>query len=105
MATGESKALWSWLDVDVDDNMILGMTENEDGTYTVISESRDDENKKLVVETATISYLPVSDNAKEKLVYGCVYLDWDIKDLIKNFNKTNDKYRISVKAYSDEYPD
>ncbi|MCR5310291.1 MAG: extracellular solute-binding protein [Lachnospiraceae bacterium] len=105
MSTGESKTLWSWLDVDVDDTMILGMTENEDGTYTVISGNRDDENKKLMLETATIAYVPASANAKEKIVYGCVNLDWDIKNLIKNFNKTNDKYRITVKSYTDDYPD
>lgn len=38
---------------------------------------------------------------KEVLVVGCSYLDSDIRKRIVDFNKTNSKYRITVREYSE----
>ena len=102
-ATKEAKSLWNWLDVDISDSGIKEIGKNEDGTYRVVTVNNDE--KKMTFETATVSYVPVGSNSKKKIVLGCSSLDWSIKDLIRTFNKTNDEYRISVKCYSEDYPD
>ncbi len=101
LATKETKILWTWLDVDIDEDSVTKIAANEDGSHEVISFIREDD--KAEIEKATITYGKRDENAKKRLVYACTSLDWEIKQLIKDFNKTNENYRISVKAYDEEY--
>lgn len=39
---------------------------------------------------------------KTEITYGTMSLDWDLKKLIIDFNKSNEKYRIVVKEYGTE---
>ncbi|MCR4729005.1 MAG: extracellular solute-binding protein [Lachnospiraceae bacterium] len=101
VATKEIKTLWTWIDVDIDEDFVNKVRLNSDGNHEVISLVRDE--NKTEVEKATVTYGKRDENAKKRLVYVCTSLDWEIKQLIKDFNKTNENYRISVKAYDEEY--
>ncbi len=52
---------------------------------------------------AVFTYVdPANIPDKSAIVLGCQYLGSDIKGQVINFNKTNSKYRITVKAYAED---
>ena len=38
---------------------------------------------------------------KKVLTLACMYLDWNLRSMIVEYNKTNDEYRINVVDYSE----
>lgn len=58
-------------------------------------------------KTANLSFYGEKEKAdnvtpKEEITYGTMALDWDVKRMIIDFNKSNEKYRIVVKEYGTE---
>ena len=41
---------------------------------------------------------------KKVLTLACMYLDWDLRSMIVEYNKTNDEYRINVVDYTSTRP-
>ncbi|MCR5279180.1 MAG: extracellular solute-binding protein [Lachnospiraceae bacterium] len=104
IATGDTKVLWNWLDTDINDSDVLSIKRLDEGKYSVVSLEEDSEAQNVVVSAAELNYqLVTPENAKETIVYGCLDLDWNVKDEIRKFNKTSDKYRIKVKCYNELY--
>ena len=103
VATGTAEELFQWLDVDVNSNYNRYVGELSDGRVWALSESYNstESTKELVIiKKVKASEVP----EKEELVYGAVYLDYNVREEIIRFNKTNAKYRIRVKDYvSDDY--
>lgn len=99
--TKETVEIWSWMDVDAEGDRCLGIKANSDGSYSVISEVWD--NGFQGIEIATIKKEKAEPGKEKiKLVLGCYSLDSDIKVAVKDFNKNNQKYRISVKSYNED---
>ncbi|MCR4679246.1 MAG: hypothetical protein K5679_10925 [Lachnospiraceae bacterium] len=98
--TDEKKKLWDWINLDLFNVDTESFMVNDDGSYSFIAANYDD-------EATTYDYVTVSKekidpaNAKIELVYGCSYLDWNVRTKISAFNKSQDKYRIRVKQYID----
>ena len=98
--TDEKKKLWDWINLDLFNVDTESFLVNDDGTYSFIVANYDDEG-------TTYDYVTVSKEkidpakAKTELVYGCAYLDWNVRTKISAFNKSQDKYRIRVKQYID----
>ncbi len=98
--TDESTKIFSWIDVDVDSDYIQMVMSTDDGR--ILAFSRDYSQSSAVVELVTLSQVE-SSTVPEKtiLTYGCLYLDYNIRKQILNFNRTNDRYRIQVLDYSE----
>ena len=100
-ATGTKDLQFQWLDADVNSNNIRYVGELSDGRIWALSESYDGENntKELIlVKKVKASEVP----EKEEIVYGALYLDYNIREEIIKFNKSNDKYRVVCKEYTTE---
>ena len=101
IASATEEVLFSWLDVDVNNNYIDNVGELSDGRIWSIYQDYEEENSKpeiLVIKKVEAA----KATHKEEVTYGTVSLDWDMKRLIINFNKSNEKYRIVVKEYGTE---
>ncbi|MGN0979571.1 MAG: hypothetical protein ACI4PT_04490 [Candidatus Avoscillospira sp.] len=99
--TGEDEKLLSFLDCDVNSNYVSRFMIQEDGTVVAIEE--DSSNgwppvyNLLILEKVDASTLP----QKQELTMACVYLSWDLRSEIINFNKSHSDVRITVKDYSE----
>ena len=98
--TGTKDKLVDWLACDVDTNNMNG--------YAMLSDSRvagliqdwsgDSANYQMVV----LHRVDASEvQEKTVLTLACMYLDWNLRSQIVEYNKTNDQYRINVVDYSE----
>lgn len=101
IASGEKEELFNWLDVDVNSNYIQSAGELSDGRIWAVYEDYEvqDSKPELVIIKKE---KPENVTVKEEITYGTVGIDWNIKRMIIDFNKSNEKYRIVVKEYGSE---
>lgn len=101
--TGEEINLWNWLDIDYCDVFAENIWKNEDGSYGFARSAYSLDVPQLEVVTLK-KELITEENKREKIVLGVEgYLDEPIRDAITKFNKTNGKYKITIKNYYEEY--
>ena len=101
-AKGENEKILSWLDADIDGSNLNFVLPLEDGRILSMSNEWDSDYTKQTHSLITLVKTPSSElPEKTILTYACVYLDWNVRSQILQFNKTNDKYRIEVKDYSE----
>ena len=100
--TGEAQRLFSWLEADISADNVSSFFFLPDGRVAAILHewSEDGEGRaifQLVLMTAT-----PRDQLPEKttLIYATLYLNYEAREKILRFNKTNEKYRIEVRDYS-----
>ena len=89
--------LFSYINSDINSNDVNSLFEIDENRILMTYYSSDDGNNKLAILTH-VDPKDVPD--KQTLVLGCYYLDWDLRERIVNFNKSNDNYRITVTDYS-----
>lgn len=107
-ATGEGTKLLNWMDCDIDGNDMNGISFGSDGRILVVlnhwSYSRySDEQSRNTGEIAVVSKVPYeSVPQKTVLTLATQYISGSgTSQSIIKFNRNNDKYRISVKDYSE----
>lgn len=98
----EAEKLFSWMDCDVDSSYIGGSYSfAPDGTVYALEEVWQDGSSEplrslIVVKKVDASTLP----QKQILTLACMYLDWDLRTKIIEFNKAHDDVRIVINDYS-----
>lgn len=99
--TGTSEELFDWLDANVNNMNVSNVGELSDGRIWAIShEYTDDSNKtELIVFTKKkASEVP----QKETITFGTLWLSFEVRESIINFNKTSEQYHIDVKEYVED---
>lgn len=98
--TDTKEKLVDWLACDVDTNNMSG--------YAMLSDSRvagllQDWNTDPTTYQLVLLHRVDASEIKEKkvLTLACMYLDWNLRSMIVEYNKTNDEYRINVVDYSE----
>jgi len=98
----EAEKLFSWMDCDVD-SANIGSSYGFAGDGTIyaleqIWDSASDEQVQslIVAKKVDASTLP----QKQTLTLACMYLDWDLRTKIIEFNKAHDDVRIVINDYS-----
>lgn len=98
--TDTKEKLVDWLACDVDTNNMSG--------YAMLSDSRvaalmEDWNTDPTTYQLIVLHRVDASEIKEKkvLTLACMYLDWNLRSMIVEYNKTNDEYRINVVDYSE----
>ena len=98
--TDTKEKLVDWLACDVDTNNMSG--------YAMLSDSRvaalmQDWNTDPTTYQLIVLHRVDASEIKEKkvLTLACMYLDWNLRSMIVEYNKTNDEYRIQVVDYSE----
>ena len=102
ISTGTVEELFCWLDVDIDSDNIAWAGELSDGRIWVITREYNTQGKASF-ELVYIGQKNASEiTAKEEITYSALWLDYNLRKRIIEFNKTNDKYRIIVNEYADD---
>ncbi len=95
----EGEKLFSWVDADISQDEISLFFPLEDGRVAAVS--RKWENDRAKHELVMMTPVPRSSlPEKTILTYATVGLSWDMRKKIIDFNKSNDKYRIQIRDYS-----
>lgn len=93
--------LLDWMDADINCDDVDGMGQLSDGRLWVLLSDYSTEKSSY-----SLAFLKKTSAAemveKEELLYGTMWLNQDSRKNIINFNKTSDKYHISVKEYATE---
>ena len=98
LETGETTEIVNWLNCDINADYINSVVPLEDGRIAVLLYNWNSETRQS--EMAVLSKQPYSAlGEKTILTLACMY-DYEIRDLVINFNKSSDKYRIEVQNYS-----
>ena len=93
-----STELFTWLDSDINGNTVEKFWGLEDGRILAVASDWETNEKSIALLTKTkASEVP----QKETIVIGSLYGGSDIQAAAVKFNKSNDKYRISIKGYLD----
>ena len=92
--------LVDWLACDVDTNNMTGFSMLSDSRVAALMQdwSTDPTTYQLIV----LHRVDASEIKEKKvLTLACMYLDWNLRSMIVEYNKTNDEYRINVVDYSE----
>ncbi|MCM1111759.1 MAG: extracellular solute-binding protein [Muribaculum sp.] len=96
--TQTSEMLLDWIDSDINGNYVNLVSAMEDGRIFVESHDWMTESKEFALLTKT----PSAEVAeKVTLVVGSLSSDYEIRNAVVAFNKSNDRYHISMKSYYD----
>lgn len=103
VGSGEGERLFSWVEADIDSSSVRSFFFLPDGRVTAITMDWPEDGKGgptigVVVLTST-----PRDQLPEKttLVYATMYLSYDARGKIIDFNKKSETHRIEVKDYSE----
>ena len=90
--------LFTWLDSDINGNYVQNFGVLEDGRILAVTMDWDtNENGIALLTKKKASEVP----QKETIVIGSLYGGSDIQSAAVKFNKSNEKYRISIRSYLD----
>ena len=99
---GTTEKLFNWINCDVNSNNLNGVSVRSDGSIVGISTEWDSKTQKTSMDLVTVKQVPYeSVPHKETITLGCLYLDYNVQEQVVKFNRSNDKYRIEVKDYSE----
>ena len=98
--TDTKEKLVDWLACDVDTNNMNGYAMLSDSRVAALMQdwSTDPTTYQLIV----LHRVDASEIKEKKvLTLACMYLDWNLRSMIVEYNKTNDEYRINVVDYGE----
>lgn len=99
--TGETEQLINWIDSDINSFELNHILPMEDGRILALSSKWDETVQRNAYELVTLTKAdPATIPEKIMLTYACMWLDYDVRSRIIEFNKTNELYRINVVDYS-----
>lgn len=89
--------LINWINSDINTDSISATTPLPDGRFACFSYDWESQDKELIIMTET-----PADEIPERtiLTLSTPYLDYEVKNAVIDFNKTNEKYRIKINDYS-----
>ena len=91
-----STELFTWLDSDINGNTVEKFWGLEDGRILAVASDWETNEKSIALLTKTkASEVP----QKETILIGSLYGDSNIQSTAVKFNKSNDKYHISIREY------
>ncbi|MBQ6842283.1 MAG: hypothetical protein IJO80_03565 [Firmicutes bacterium] len=99
LADGTSELIFNWLDADINYGGVTPFTIDDD-TFMLIT-SNYNSNGTYTTELITVDEVDASTvTPKTELILAAYYLDYQLRNEIIQFNKTNSEYRIKVVDYS-----
>ena len=103
--TGSGEKLFSWLEADINSDSVRNFFFLPDGRVAAVLQEWDNNYEHMTASVVIMTATPRSElPEKTTLVYATLYLNYDARNKILDFNKKSDTYRIEVRDYS-EYMD
>lgn len=102
LAEESAEMLFDWISCDVNSNALQLVSVREDGTVEGFIYNYDEATEEASFEYVTVSKVPYdSVPQKDSLSMAVMYLDYRTQNAVIDFNRSNDKYRIDVRDYSE----
>jgi ABC-type glycerol-3-phosphate transport system substrate-binding protein len=100
--TGETARLLSWVESDISPEGLNNITILPDGRVMCTVQTWDRTSGMSSFELIILSKVPYESRPQRTIItLATVWLDWNLRSAIVNFNRTNDTYRINVIDYSE----
>ena len=97
----EPAKLLNWINCDINGSNADIFNVNADGSILLVINTYDGFNESYTTELAVVSKVPASSlPAKQTLTLATQYLDWDVRNMIVNFNRKSEDCRIQIIDYS-----
>ena len=102
LAEESAEMLFDWISCDVNNNALQLVSVREDGVVEGFIGNYDEDADDSSFEYVSVSKVPYdSVPHKESLSMAVMYLDYHTQQAIIDFNRSNDRYRIDVRDYSE----
>lgn len=102
LADGSEEKLVTWINCDVNSNNVTSPYITEDGNIVCLSSEYSNTGNGATTYFITLTKTPYDQvPQKSTLTLACVYLGYDIKNQILDFNRKSSDYRIEVRDYSE----
>ncbi len=96
--TQTAEMLFDWLDCDIDGSYVNFVHTMDDGRILAVTYNWETQKAEL----ALLTKKPAAEvQEKTTLVVGSLYQDYNVRRAAVNFNKSNDRYHISIRNYFD----
>ena len=94
--------LFNWISCDVNGNRVNVLDVSDDGVVTGVEINYNEKTRSFSTNLVTVKQVP-SDTVpfKQPITLAVLYLDYNVQDMIIDFNRHNDQYRIEVADYSE----
>lgn len=105
MNTQTSEEILDWIACDINTNNLAGFAVLDDGSFVAVSTTYDysDEDTEVTIELATIKKVPASSvKQKKNVTLAMLYMNYNMREHVIKFNRTNEEYRINIKTYVDD---
>lgn len=94
--------LFNWINCDINGGEVEKFKINEDGSIILVTNKYNNFKENYTVEMAKVSKVPASSlPVKENISLATLGVDWDVRNLIIDFNRKSDDCRIVIKDYSE----
>ncbi len=103
-AAGEGERLFSWIEADIDYSDVNGFYFLPDGRVAALLMEwpEDGKGSNVKVSVVILTATPREElPEKTTLIYASLYLSYDARRKILDFNKRSDQYRIEVRDYAE----
>ncbi|MBQ9685316.1 MAG: extracellular solute-binding protein [Oscillospiraceae bacterium] len=102
LGADQSEKLFNWLSCDVNGNNVNVLDVSADGTVTGMISQWNDSDQTYTNELVQVGKVPYdSVPHKETITMAVLYADYRMQEMVIDFNRHNDKYRIEVSDYSE----
>ena len=102
LAEESGEMLFDWIGCDVNSNALQLVSVREDGVVEGFIGNYDEAADDYSFEYVSVSKVPYDAVPhKESLSMAVMYLDYHTQQAIIDFNRSNDKYRVDVRDYSE----
>ena len=99
---GAGERLFSWVEADISSDSVRSFFFLPDGRVAAILQEYDNEYENITISAALLAPTPRSElPEKTTLVYASLYLSYDARKKIIDFNKKSETHRIEVKDYAE----
>lgn len=107
MNTQTSEEVLDWVACDINTSSLAGFAVLDDGSFVALSTTYDysGDDTKTTIELAAIKKVPASSiKQKKTITLAMLTMNYNSREQVIKFNRTNDEYRINIKTYvNDDY--
>ena len=94
--------LFNWINCDVNGSRVDVVNVSADGAVTGTITNYNDKDNTFAIDLVTVKKVPYdSVPHKQPITMAVMYLDYNVQDMIIDFNRHNPEYRIEVTDYSE----
>ncbi|MBR5390449.1 MAG: extracellular solute-binding protein [Clostridia bacterium] len=95
---GTTEKILDWLNSDIDQSNLSGFTVLSDECVVAMENDWDNQQVNLIQLNKT---KVTPENRRTPITLAVMWLDWDLRREVLNFNRSNKEYRIEVRDYSE----